>query len=228
MKISRETKRLDKQNIIILIDPWRYPGFCFNIIKKAIPENYGYIHYSYSGNILNSNPELSKKYFQKLLKKIETDLKKLKDKKRRSFFMYGQSLGGVFAMITASKIKMSKVALALPGDNLADCFWRGLYTRGIRKSMEKKGITLEELKKAWTDISPDSHIKNNFLKTNFYIELSRIDNAIPYKNGLNLIKLMEEKKVKYQLHKTTLDHNAVIIKEDALPNLSLLKKLWTK
>ena len=51
--------------------------------KKDIPKDFGYLYYSFDGNILNKDPFLTKKYFNQFISKIYNDLNSLKKQKKR-------------------------------------------------------------------------------------------------------------------------------------------------
>ena len=221
MRISKTSKRLDKKNIVILLHGWSAPYYLLNVVKRNIPKNYGYIQYKYPKEMLNSDPIETREHFFKLIKKIIDDLEKLNKKKKRNYYMYAQSLGTDFAMVVADKIKMKRVVLILPGDNIAEAFWKGLKTRPLRKKMQKKGMTLEKLKKIWNPISPDSFFKKNGLLPEYFLVLSEKDKIIPYKNEKALVKLFKRKKIKHNLKISHLKHIPTIIAECMFPRATL-------
>jgi esterase/lipase len=221
MEIKKSTARLDKKKIIILLPGWDSPNYIFNRIKKEIPKTYGYIYYQYSKEILNSDPFKTRDNFYKVIESIEKDIKKLKKKKPRDFYIYAQSLGTDFAVIVADKIKIKKIALILPGDNLAESFWKGIKTRPLKKIMEKNGINLKKLKKEWMQISPDAFFKKNGTKPEYYVIVSNKDHIIPYKNEKNLIKLMKEREIKVHTKISHIRHIPTIIMESIFPKATL-------
>lgn len=122
IKITKIKERLNKEKVIILIDGWSSYESVYYLMRKSIPEEYGYIQYAYPDEVLNSDPEKTKQNFLHLINTIEDDLNKLNNRKPRSFYMYGQSLGTLFCMIVADKIKIEKIRLIVPGYNLAESF----------------------------------------------------------------------------------------------------------
>jgi len=187
MKIKKISKRLNKEKIIILIDGWQSFESLFYFIRESVPEEYGYIQYAYTNDTLNSNPIKTKENFLHLVDVILNDIKRLKTKKKRSFYMYGQSLGGLFCMIVSDKIKIEKIRLIIPGSNLAEAFWHGEGTIEVKNEMVKKyNMTLPKLTKIWDKISPDHYLKSKSLKTEFNLTISKNDFVIPTKNGKNL------------------------------------------
>ncbi|MFZ4648990.1 MAG: hypothetical protein ACOYMB_05205 [Patescibacteria group bacterium] len=217
MNISKETKRLDSENILILIDAWKSYRFLFSFVKKSIPEKYGYIYYSYPDELLNPNPSKTKENFLQLIKTIIDDLELLQKTKPRSFYMYGRSLGGLFCMIVSDKIVIKKMMLIVPGSNLAEAFWLGGGTRQLKIEMERQyKTTLLELKERWKEISPDYYFKEKSLNTRFFIILSKNDKVIPRKNGDGLIEILKKQNIKFLLKESIFSHRLVCIKESIL------------
>ena len=76
MIIKKELKRLNRDKIIILLPFWsdvklneRIEEYTFSSIKSYIPNDFGYAYYEYSSDLLNSNPFLTRKYFNEFLLK---------------------------------------------------------------------------------------------------------------------------------------------------------------
>lgn len=224
MEIKKESKRINKNRIIILLPFWsdekikeKIGEYTFDLVKEHIPNDFGYIYYEYSEDLLNSSPLLTRKYFNKLISEIFTDIKNIQGKqKKKEFYIFAQSLGGLFAMIISDMIEIKKVSLVCPGDNLAECFWNGTATQKIKQEMQRGGITRDELKKVWQKISPDFYFKNKSKNTKFYLELSKKDKIIPSKNGKNLIKLLKKNKIDFKVNEITLSHEAALMEEGPL------------
>ncbi len=221
MKFKKSTARLNKKDIIILLPGWEAPNYIFNRIKRDIPKSHGYIHYEYPSKILNSDPLLTREYFFSFIYKITEDLEKLKKKKPRNFYIYAQSLGSDFAVIVADKIKIKKIVLILPGDNLAEAFWKGIKTRPLRKTMQKNGIDLKKLKEEWAPISPDSFISKNIKTPEYFVVISKKDQIIPYKNEKNVLKIFRKNKIKFHSKVSHLRHIPTIIMESLFPGDAL-------
>lgn len=220
MKIKKERKRIDSDNIIILIPYWSSHGTkenSFDIIKEKIPNNFGYMYYYFTRDLLNSDPFLTKKNFNRFLSTICGDMDRLDKTKKRKYFFYGQSLGALFAMIISDKRDVEKCILINCGDNLAESFWKGRSTINLKKEMKKKGINMNQLKNIWKTISPDFYFKNKARKTKFFIKLSRWDKIIPYKNGKKLINLLKQKKIKVKTYISFLPHPLSLIFECFFP-----------
>lgn len=199
-KIEKSKKRLSCDKIVILVDGWGFNKYFYFFIKKFIPKDYGYIHYSYSDKILDKNATNTKNNILQLVESIEADINNLIHIKSRSLYLYGQSLGGLFCMIIADRIIIEKVMLVAPGYNLAECFWFGKYTQKIKRDMHKdSNMNLEKLKEEWKDISPDHYFKDRSLNSNFFIILSTMDKAIPIPNGKKLIEVFNKKNIIYNL-----------------------------
>ena len=199
MNIIAKNKRINKKDIVILVPHWPAPTYFFNLVEKTIPRNFGYLSYYYTRDLLNPNPSLTKKYFLSFINKIIHDLRELNRIKKRNFYMYGHSLGGLFCMIVADKIDIKKLVLIAPGYNLAECFWNGNKTQDLKKIMEQDGITLKKLKILWKEISPDYYFKNKAIKSKYLIKLAKKDTIIPYKNGVKLVDLFKQKNIDFKL-----------------------------
>ena len=214
LKITKIRKRLGKEKIIILVDGWSSYESLYYLIRKSISEEHGYIQYAYPDKILNSDPEKTKQNFLFLINTIKNDLDKLNNKKPRYFYMYGQSLGGLFCMIVSDQIKIEKVKLIVPGYNLAEAFWLGASTQKIKDEMVKKHkMTLPKLKKSWKIISPDHYFNKKSHNTEYFITLSTNDIVIPISNGKRLIKFLKEENFKVHVSWTHLPHVTEILKE---------------
>ncbi|GEM_PF-6057810 len=214
IKIKRISNRLDKDKIIIFIDGWLSNELIYLLDRESIPENFGYIQYDYSDDLLCSNPIKTKKNFLALINKIENDLAKLQDKKPRNFYMYGQSLGTLFCMIVADKVYIKEIKLLVPGYNLAEAFWFGKSTQKLKNEMViKHNMNLVKLKNYWKEISPDNYFKKKSIKTKFNVTISTNDSVIPTENGKKLIKLIKSKNIPIRISKTILPHTIEIIKE---------------
>jgi len=221
MEININKKRLNRKDIIILIPPWKAPKLIYKKIKKMIPENFGYIDYRYSKDILNADPWLTKKYFLKLMNKIIFDLNTLNKKIKRNYYIYAQSLGGVFGAYLLDKIDIKKGVFIVPGDNLAECVWNGTETNYLKKEMQKNGMTLKKLKIIWKGISQDSHFKGKAKNTKYFIKLSIKDTVVPYENGLKLIKIFKKRKFEFELHEGILPHNETCLYECLFPKKAI-------
>jgi hypothetical protein len=211
--IFTEKNNLKQKNIIILISPWRAPSFLYHFIKKIIPPKYGYIQYSYTDDILNADPNLTRRNFLQFIRRIIMDLNSLEKSKKRNLFLYGQSLGGLFCMIVADKIEVKRAMLVVPGANLAESFWRGNKTRELRMEMEKEGMSLKELKKIWQKISPDNYFEDKSRRTEFHIVLSIKDKTIPTSSGRKLVEILKRHHIKFDVMETFLSHRATCVKE---------------
>lgn len=214
VKIKKIKNRLNNDKIIILVDGWSSYESLYYLMRESLPEEYGYIQYAYPDKILCPDPIKTKENFLHLINTVVGDLDSLKKKKPRTFYMYGQSLGGLFCMIVADKVQIEKVKLIVPGYNLAEAFWLGKSTQELKNAMIKKyNTTLPKLKKEWKEISPDNYFKNKSYNTEFNITLSTNDVIIPISNGKKLIKLLKEENIKTHVSWTHLPHQLEMIKE---------------
>lgn len=214
IKITKIHERLQQDKIIVLVDGWASFESLYFIMRESIPNKYGYIQYAYPDKILCSDPNKTKENFLHLINTILNDLQKLKKEKPRSFYLYGQSLGGLFCMIVSDKIKIEKVRLIVPGYNLAEAFWLGTSTQKLKNRMIKEhATTLPKLKKLWKIISPDHYFKKESHNTEYSITLSKNDVVIPISNGRKLIKFLKEENIKVHVSWTRLPHQLEMLTE---------------
>lgn len=222
MVIVKEAQRLDRSRVVVLISYWsehKLYNYAYYLIKKFIPNKFGYIYYRFSSDLINDDVVLTKNYFNECITRICADLTPLEAEKK-DLYIYGQSLGGLFAMIIIDKIKIKRAVLICPGDNLAESLWNGSETQDIKNEYMKKGITLNHLKELWSDISPDYYFKNKSRFAEFYIKLSNKDTIIPTSNGVSLLDLMKERGIKFNLLHTSLPHKLALLWECIWPKSS--------
>ncbi len=171
------------------------------------------MYFSYSKDLLNENPEFTKKNFQNLISTISSDIEKIPDKDTKNFYIYAQSLGGLFGMIISDLVKINKVSLICPGYHLATCFWEVVATNEIRERMVKNNINLNILKEVWREISPDNYFKSKSREAEFNILLSRNDQIIPYGNGKQLVNFLELNNYRIKFNEVSTSHELTLIKE---------------
>ena len=213
-KITKIKDRLHQDKIVVMLDAWASNESLYFFMRESIPKDCGYIQYAYPDKILYPDPLRTKNNFQHLINTILKDLTNLKNTKPRNFYLYGQSLGGLFCMIVSDKIKVEKVMLVVPGYNLAESFWLGNRTQTLKNQMIKtSNISLHKLKNEWKEISPDFYFKNKSHNTEFNIILSKNDKVIPISNGKKLIKLLKDKNIKTHISWTNLPHQLEMLKE---------------
>lgn len=126
-----------------------------SLMKKG----YSVLEYEFPSNILSCNPELTRKYFDSILKEVLSDVSRLK--KERGFSrisIVGLSLGCVNACMVADKLRVSKLFLALPGSCLAEAIWNGIATQKLRRRYEDAGISLKDLKRCWRRLAPENNV----------------------------------------------------------------------
>ena len=230
MEILVKRGRTNKKKILVLIHPWSTVKNLFYLVKKNLPNEYGYLEYYYSKDILNSSPITSSNNCKKLINKIVSDLNKLNQKKEKEVYIYSESLGSAFAPVIAERIKVKKIVMIVTGDNLAECFWKGKETRYLRNQMQNKGVTLGILKEVWKDISPDYAFQTLSKEAKYYIKLVKEDATIPFIHGLKLIKILKKFGISYLLkidhiphprHKNAMLHRLEVIKESLFPEETL-------
>ncbi|MBI1934877.1 hypothetical protein HYS31_00405 [Candidatus Woesearchaeota archaeon] len=69
--------------------------------------------------------------------------------------------------------------------------WQG------KKNLIKSGIQLHSLKMHWKEISPANNV-NNLKNKDLMILLSKNDEVVKYKYGMDFLKVLEKEKIRYK------------------------------
>jgi len=194
--IKKEFKhKKDSSVLYAIVPPWHTEPKLSSILNKNIFKNRGsYIDYVFSPEIVSIYPDITKRCYETIKKTVRADLKKLAKKYSFSkIVIIGISLGCVNAcMIANNNPLIKKIILIAPGHCLAESLWNGVRTRRLKQEIEKKGINLEKLKKAWKRLAPENNIAGLKGK-DIYVYLSKADEAIPYYGGKSLVESMKKK-----------------------------------
>ena len=147
--------------------------------KDAIRSKASFLAYDFPGPILSDQSQLTKECFEVINKTVREDIKKLKEKyKFTRCIVVGVSLASSFgSMIYKDNSDITDIILVAPGESLAREVWQGYRTQHLRKSYEKRGITLEELENSWYDLASENNMPAKDAK--IYMYLAGKDKVVP-------------------------------------------------
>ena len=110
--------------------------------------------------------------------------------------LIGLSIGCVGALLVANNNPdVRRIELVAPGNCLAESVWYGIRTINLRRDYEKRGITMDFLKKHWKNLAPENNL-NGLEGKEISVYISKSDQIIPYKLGHKLVEKMHEKGLK--------------------------------
>lgn len=189
--------------------------------NKMVMNKYSFLDYQFSTKILSSNQNLTKKYFEEINGLVISDIKRLKKQYNFSRVnILGASIGtsNTFTIVNNSPKLFDKIVVICPGNSLADGMWEGINTQFIRRAYERKGISLEKLKKSWKNLAPESNLKN-LKDKEIVIYLSKSDKLVPYECGVTLLASMNKNGIKPLVRENKyLGHYLTIIKAYFFPD----------
>ncbi len=187
---SKWHKKSDSDTLYVIVPPWRGSKDYFKNIRHEILEEKkaSIIQYDFSSKILSEDVEGTVKYFHFVADTLSTEINSLVNEyKFKNVVILGISLGAVSAsMIAGCNENIKKIILVLPGASLAESLWNGERTQNLRNSLVEKGVTLEQLKKAWQLLAPEEYVEE-FKGKEVVIHLSKADKIIPYSLGKRLV-----------------------------------------
>ena len=146
---------------------------------------------SFTGEyFISSNVFLTIQNFRQFVAEIRLVTQFLRQHYKRVGII-GMSSGGFQAGLAANCESFDFMFPFVTGCSLADITWYGLITQYVRRDLERRGVTREALKRAWsiTDLAVvGRHCRARFLK--HYIALH--DRVIPTKYQLELWRVYNE------------------------------------
>lgn len=179
----------NSKHLTVVFPPWHIPEwFLKHLKKRLLAKGSGVLIYNFNPQILDDDVVKVKNSFEYIALSISTDLAELKAKGRiDQVDLLGLSLGNVALAITAEKLAdFQKVLMIAPGSDLAGSLWHGWRTIRLRRTLEKEGYKLEDLKTEWDDLAPDRHVQT-LRGHNLHIVLAKNDRFIPYEYGKQLL-----------------------------------------
>jgi hypothetical protein len=164
------------------------PEFCdriYLIKNKIIKEGKNVNFYILPKTTIQSNPKLTQKFLDNILKEAITNQKRNPSKKIN---VLGVSLGNVLAFRFAEYFKINKLISVVPGSRLAECAWESIATKEI---VRNSGLNLKDYKKILKNYNPIESVPKISTK---YAEifLGTSDLMIPYQRGKELAEAMQK------------------------------------
>ncbi|MDP3785300.1 MAG: hypothetical protein Q8R12_04525 [bacterium] len=162
-KITRLEYGRGSKRAFLIFPHWGSNLFIYKMFVKLFPRTYRVL-YHYSPSLLTADIPRTIERFGFLEKTVRNDFISFKKEGIDSLCFYGSSLGSILAtrLANIAKAEGFKVSLVL---NLSSAsfpyaVWNGKATRHIQKELAAKGVTFEELNKAWSYLSPVNNLKN--------------------------------------------------------------------
>lgn len=179
--------------------------FCFlprrtnlDIAKKynLLPRNGNVIAYEVPLNLIASNPNITKNTFFSLINDFKNEYSKLVSRK---IALLGISIGSIPAFYLANRYKADKLRIVCTTEKLGDGIFSAFAARKIKKECIKEGFNAKIYDEILDGINPIKNISN--LPGDTKIVISKFDNYIPYKGGLNLINEIKKRNKNIKFYK---------------------------
>ncbi len=210
------------KGLCVFIPPWRARSFYYFFIKRQINrKGYSLLEYKIPSSLLSSDYEFTLYHFKNMQQAIKKDISDLRERYGfEQITILGTSLGCVEALMVASDNPLiQKIILIVPGNCLAESVWKGIRTKGLRKSFEKKGIKLDFLKNVWSPLAPENNLVN-LEHSDISIHLSKADKVIPYELGARLVNAMQVKGIQPRVFENKrLGHYGTALKYYLFPQI---------
>lgn len=211
---SRFTHKEESSELYVIFPSWGGNFYLNHFLRRRFMlDGYSFLEYQFSKGILSTDKEMTLKYFKAICEKAKGDIEKLKKEHNfQKIKVIGISIGCVNAcMMAENNPNINELILVVPGHCLAESMWQGFDTQELRKTYEKEGATLPELKKYWHDLAPENNI-NNLKCEKVSIFLSRADIVIPFCCGEKLAEKLKFMKYNLSCHiNKHLGHNLTAI-----------------
>lgn len=192
-KYFRHASRADE--LIVVLPFWKSWTFANKLLNwRALRSGKSCLFYSFSPELLSSDPEYTLQEFHKIKAQVRQDISDLKKQYGYSKIkIIATSLGVVSAMMIADGNKdVDELLLIVPGSCLASSLWDGIRTQRLKKIYEQKGIDKEKLQKMWKELAPKNNVSQIEGKK-IHVAISKSDKLIPYKYGKEFADILKEK-----------------------------------
>lgn len=173
------------------------PRVCYRVSyirKRLIQEGTNMDVYVLPNNIIQPNPELTRKFLDDVL--MSAIQQQNRDYSGKEVNILGISLGNVLAFRFAENFQVNKLISVVPGSRLAECIWESIATNGI---VQNSGRGLQNYKRILAGYNPIESV-SSISPTYTEIHLGIWDLMIPYFRGKELaeeMKLKSNVSVKY-------------------------------
>lgn len=182
-------------------------------IKKLTDQGYRVIAYDYSGKlVLNGDVPKFLHVSDAIQQDVSTRIVQYKQQGARSFYAFGSSMGTIFAITCAARIKdISKVVINLTYGSLAENVWSWWYLTLSKRKLIRQGITMERLEGLLKPISPTQNA-GKLAGKEVLLYLSRRDRVLPNSQSGKFKAALDAAHVKYHYHENKyLGHVASIV-----------------
>jgi len=185
---SRFSYRGGSDKLFVVFSGWGGKlGNNFFIRRKLLKAGFSVLEYEFPEAVLSVNEKFTAGHFNVILEEVVWEICRLKRGfKFSKVNIVGVSIGCVNACMVANLVDVEKLFLILPGNCFAEAVWTGIGTQEIRRSYEERGFSLEDLKKIWSELSPENNIDG--LNCEVFVFLSEKDLVILPELGERLIE----------------------------------------
>lgn len=201
----------EAQALTVIFPPWHGGGVFNELLARRRALNRSVLNYRLHDQILEPDIYRVQKSFDQIAETIAGDLYSLQDKMeyRRIHFL-GMSLGNVALTKTAALFPdFDSATLVMAGSCLAASLWEGQRTQNIRSAFEEQGITKKQLRAAWYDLAPQSHVKY-FEGKPVTAVISRRDSIIPTHQQVEMDSRLQNQGAKVRKTFSNFGHAATL------------------
>ncbi len=178
--------------LVICLPGWNQELWSWGRVKRHVVRSKGsFLTYEFPRAILSDNQELTKECFEVINRTVREDIKKLKEQYGFSkCILVILSLASSFgSMIYKDNPDINEIVLVVLGEDLARDMWHGYRTQHLRRSFERQGITLEQLRGYWHDLASENNMPAKNTKISMYF--GKQDKIIPYRFSQTLEATLE-------------------------------------
>lgn len=214
--LSRSKKEFlhspNSETLIICIPSWGQTILQWRQIRK-FSENSGLsvLIYEFPREIFSDNHTLTRDIFNLIDKTVRHEIEELRNKyKFKRCSIVAVSLGSSYgSMIYNHNTNIDNIILVCPGSHPAVNTWSGCRTQYIRKSYEKQGMILSELKEAWKDLACENNLPSP--DTEATILYGKYDQVLNYQETKTLADKFLANKIKTVVRNYNCGHYLLIV-----------------
>lgn len=157
--------------------------------------SYGFkaIILTWGRTMVTTDPELTVQHFTSVKNKCLEIINQLPKRQQQHVSFFAMSHGSGVAMMVANAVpRLESIVLNLSGADLAEIVWTWSKTvPELKKSLQKRKISLKSLKELWAPISPLNNISQVKVKR-VLIYLAARDERIPFTQQERLVAAFKE------------------------------------
>ncbi len=195
------------EHIIVCIPGWGQKIEKWSRVKKyAEKTGSSFLTYQFPREIFSSDYVLTKQMLNLINDNIRKDIKDLKHRHGlKECTLVTLSLGSSYgSMVYRENTDINHILLVVPGNNVAEDAWNSCRTDYIKKSYEEQGLTLEQLKNYWKDLSPDNNLPTK--NANIMVIYGKYDKVINYEESKKLALEMKDTRLNVSVQVYPLEH----------------------